>query len=271
MASTMSTLEHFILTRFNIPLKSDLPSGETAKPKGLDVAWLAHRFDLFEHICLPSVQRQTEGAFQWLVFLDWATPLPFKERMAALSVRYEFLRPVYCSQFDEEMALAEIRRREAPGNLRITTSLDSDDALHPLMVAKIQKVANEQASANDLQKGFFISFPIGCLERKGDFYIRRERYNPFTSFVSAPDCNRTILGCHPHAIAEVAPVVFATMRPMWCQVIHDDNVTVALSGVYWPWGGSSEFAPGITNGFRRDLGWQCAEVVRSAAKYFLKR
>jgi hypothetical protein len=48
-------------------------------------------------------------------------------------------------------------------------------------------------------------------------------------------------------------------------------VTVALSGVYWPWGGSSEFALGITNGFRREPLWQCAEIVRSAAKYFFKR
>lgn len=272
MMKTMSTFEHFILTRFNVPLKTEAPPVPAApRPAGLDAGWLARRFDLFEHVCLPSVQRQTQGAFQWLVFLDWATPVAFKERMAALTVRHEFLRPVYCSQFDDAIALAEIRRREAPGNLRITTSLDSDDALHPRMVERIQGLAAGNAPVQDLQKGFFISFPIGCTERRGDFYLRRDVCNPFTSFVSAPECERTILGGDLRAIAAAAPVVSATARPMWCQVIHDDNRAVPVRGVYWPWGGDSEFAPGVTSGFCRGLLWQAAEVVRSAVLYLRDR
>ena len=261
------TFEHFVLTRFNVPLKLEIPAGPKPGPhRGLDVGWLTRRFDLFERVCLPSLQRQTQGAFQWLVFLDWATPVPFKERMAALTVRYEFLRPVYCSAFDEEFALAEIRRREEPGHVRITTRLDNDDAFHPRMVEFVQELARTHAAAMDLARGFFISFPIGCAERKGDFYVRREPDNAFQSFVSAPECNQTVMGA-----AKSLPTVFKNATPMWCQVIHDDNVTVSLSGVYWPWGGSSEFAPGITNGFCRDILWQAAEVVRSAASYFLKR
>jgi hypothetical protein len=271
MAGIMSTFEHFILTRFNVPLKFDLPPGQQPKHMGVDEGWLARRFDLFEHVCLPSVQRQTEGAFQWLVFLDWATPMAFKERMVALTVRYEFLRPVYCSQFDEAFALAEIQRREAPGNVRITTRLDNDDAIHPRLIERVQQLAHDQLPAQDLNRGFFISFPIGCAERKGDFYVQRYRYNPFTSFVSAPECARTVLGGDHRYIADVAPVVFEYSRPMWCQVIHDENVANQLRGVYWPWGGNSEFAPGVTNGFCRPVLWQCAEVVRSAARYFLNR
>lgn len=264
---SMNPFEHFILTRFNVPLKADLPAGEKAGPhRGLDAGWLTRRFDLFERVCLPSLQRQTQGAFQWLVFLDWATPVAFKERMAALTVRHEFLRPVFCSAFDEEIVLAEIRRREESGKIRITTRLDSDDALHPRMIELVQETAQLQLGGQDLAKGFFISFPIGCCEKKGDFYVRREPDNAFQSFVSASECSQTVMGA-PKSL----PRVLKNARPMWCQVIHDDNVTVALSGVYWPWGGSSEFAPGITNGFRREPLWQCAEIVRSAAKYFFKR
>jgi hypothetical protein len=36
-------------------------------------------------------------------------------------------------------------------------------------------------------------------------------------------------------------------------------------------GGSSEFAPGITNGFRRGALWQGAEMVRSACRYWFGR
>jgi hypothetical protein len=258
----MNSLEHFILTRFNAPLKSLASSGQQT---GGDAGWLTRRFELFERVCLDSVRRQTEGTFQWLVFMDWGTPLAFKERMAALTVRHEFLRPVYCSQFDDEIALAEIRRREAPGCIRITTRLDSDHAIHPRMVEKIQQVVRANASP-DVKQGYSISFPIGCVERKGDFYIQRKRNNSSLSFVSAPENARTVL-----AAAEDGPAVLKYTRPMWCQVIHGDNSDVSPSGVYWPWGGSSEFAPGVTNGFCRSWLWQCAEVVRSSAQCFLKR
>ena len=271
MADNMNSFEHFILTSLNVPLKFDLPSGLAPKSMGLDEGWLTRRFDLFERVCPPSVDRQTEGAFQWLVFMDWATPLAFKERMAALTVRHEFLRPVYCSQFDDEFALAEIRRREAPGTLRITTRLDGGDAIHPRLIEKVRKLADIQASSMDLKRGFFIGFPIGCAERKGDFYVRREKENPFMSFVSAPECAKTVLGCDPSGMAVVAPMVFATARPMWCQVIEEARAENPVRGVYWPWGGNSAFAPHVANGFRRPLLWQCAEVVRSAARYLLER
>ncbi len=262
----MNSFSHFLLTRFNAPLKSGTPSEPSAKPLGLDAAWLARRFDLFERICLASLQRQTEGAFQWLVFLDWGTPVSFKERMAALTVRHEFLHPVYCSQFDEEIVLAEIRRRETPGLSRVTTSLDFAAALHPNMIERIQELARLHSPTMDLQKGFFIRFPIGCTEKNGDFYIRREPQNPFSSFMSSPECDRTVLGADASS-----PVVDKVIRPMWCQVIHDDTDTRTPNGVYWPWGGCSEFAPVVTNGFCRGMLWQCVEVVRSAVRSGLRK
>lgn len=262
----MNTFGHFLLTRFNAPLKSGEPSSPSAKPQGLDAAWLARRFDLFERICLASLQRQVEGAFQWLVFLDWATPVSFKERMAALTVRHEFLHPVYCSQFDEETVLAEIRRRETAGRSRITTRLDVASALHPRMVERIQELARLHSAGMDLQKGFWIRFPVGCTEKNGDFYVRRDPQNSFSSFMSAPECERTVLGEDASS-----PVVDKVIRPMWCQVIHDDTDTRIPNGVYWPWGGCSEFAPVVTNGFCRGFFWQCIEVARSAARYGLRR
>ena len=262
----MNTFGHFLLTRFNAPQKSAAPAEPSGKPLGLDATWLARRFDLFERICLASLQRQVEGAFQWLVFLDWATPVSFKERMAALTVRHEFLHPVYCSQFDEETVLAEIRRRETEGRSRITTSLDVAAALHPRMVERIQELARLHASAMDLQKGFRIRFPVGCTEKNGDFYIRRDPANPFSSFMSAPECMQTVLG----AEASV-PAVEKAIRPMWCQVVHDDADTRTPNGIYWPWGGCSGFAPVVTNGFCRGMLWQCVEVVRSATRSGLSR
>ena len=267
----MKPFAHYILTRFNVPLQAEGSSGAPPKHVGLDAGWLGRRFDLFDRVCLPSVDRQTEGGFQWLVFMDWATPVAFKERVAALAVHNEFLRPVYCSRFDDETALAEIRRHEAPGCVRITTRLDSDDVLHPRMIEHVQEMARAHLDSMDPARGFFVSFPIGCSERQGDFYVRRDPCNAFVSYVSAPETDRTVLAVDHARIAETAPVTMRNLRPMWCQVIHQDNSDVPLKGVYWPWSGSSEFAPAVTHGMCRSPLWQAAEVLRSAADYFWKR
>jgi len=267
----MSSFQHFILTRFNVPLKFDLPPGEQAPHMGIDETWLTRRFELFERVCLASVARQTEQNFQWLIFMDWATPIAFKERMAAWAVRHDFLRPIYCSQFDKALVGEEIRRHESPDAVRITTRLDNDDAIHPRLIERVQELAREQLGLRDLSRGFFISFPMGCSEQHADFYIQRYRCNPFTSFVSSQASETHVLSSDHRYIADIAPVVFEYCRPMWCQVIHGENVANELRGIYWPWGGCSEFAPGITNGFRRSLFWQVAEVFRSAFRYLFFR
>jgi Putative rhamnosyl transferase len=267
----MSSFQHFILTRFNVPLQFDLPPGEQPVHMGIDEKWLTRRFDLFERVCLASVARQTELNFRWLIFMDWATPVAFKERMAALTVRYGFLQPIYCSQFDAALVLEEIHRLESPDSIRLTTRLDNDDAIHPRLIERVQARAREQLGSRDPARGFYISFPIGCSEQHADFYIQRYRFNPFTSFVSSQESETHVLSSDHRYIADVAPVIFEYCRPLWCQVIHGENVANELRGVYWPWGGSSEFAPGITNGFRRSPLWQTAEVVRSAFRYLFFR
>ena len=268
MAHGMEPYAHFILTRLNVPLRSQ---AGPAEPSGVEPGWLKRRFELFERICLPSVARQTEGGVQWLVFMDWATPVAFKERMAALAVHHEFLRPIYASEFLEEMVLAEIRRREPAGHVRITTRLDGDDAIHPRMIERVQEMAREHGGVRSLAQGFVVSFPIGSCERDGDFYLVYERVNSFMSYVSAPECTRTAMGLDPQKFAGDVPVVLRHGRPMWCQVIHGENRSARRRGVYWPWGASSELAQGMSGGVLRPVGWQCVEVLRSAAAYVRRR
>jgi hypothetical protein len=262
----MNPFAHFVLTRFNAPRTSDSSSTAAPPPPDAETGRLARRFDLFERVCLAAMDRQTEGAFHWLVFMDWATPVPFKERMAALAVHYDFLRPIYCSGFDAALVLEEIRRHETPACVRITTALAVAAALHPRMIEHVQHLARAHLAALDLQQGFTIRFPIGCCERGGDFYIRRDPHNGFASFVSAPECSRTALAGDPAPAAAIPPELAPVLRPMWCEVVDPDADPGRNTGVYWPWGGCSEFAPVVTKGFCRGGLWQTAEVIRTAAR-----
>ena len=265
ISSIVKSFAHFILTRFNVPLPY------ACEFSGTDPNWLARRFDLFERVCLASVARQTEPDFQWLVFLDEATPTAFRDRMAAQAAAYPFLQPVYCSQFTEETVLPEIRRRETPDRLRITTRLDNDDAIHPRLVERVRRLAQRHAPRQDPQRGFYISFPLGCCEREGSFYLQRYRYNPFTSYVSAQETARTILGEDHRYIAAIAPVVFHWSPPRWCQVIHETNIANRLRGLYWPGGSRSAFGPLFPSPPPRSLIWKTAEFLRSAKAYAFRR
>ena len=64
----MKSFEHLIITRFNLNLyardKHDAPT-RTER-------WLAHRFEVFERYCLPSVAAQTNPNFRWLCLFDAA-------------------------------------------------------------------------------------------------------------------------------------------------------------------------------------------------------
>ncbi len=270
-AVRVDSFGHFILTRFNVPLKFDLPPERQPERPGLDPAWLARRFDLFERVCLASVARQTQPDFQWLVFLDEATPAAFRDRLATLAAAHSCLQPVYCGRFDDETVLPEIRKRETPGRLRITTRLDNDDAIHPTLIARVRHLARRHAPRQDLRRGFFISFPIGCCEREGDFYLQRYRYNPFASYVSAPETDRTVLGADHRYVADVAPVVLDWTRPMWCQTIHGENVANRLRGVYWPGGARSAFGPPVAPVAHRSWTWKTSEFLRSIHAYACHR
>jgi hypothetical protein len=214
----MNPFEHFILTRFNVPLKLEAPAGAEAAPhRGLDVGWLTRRFDLFERVCLPSLQRQTEGAFQWLVFLDWATPVSFKERIAAQTVRHAFLRRCFCSRVRRGIRLGEIRRREEPGKIRIT----NDAARQRRRLASAPRRARAgnrappYAPTRTVRRGFYVIFPSVC-ERRATL-ASAEIDNAFQISVAA--------GVRPHrhggrqSRADGAEIP----RPAVVQVVHDDN------------------------------------------------
>ena len=270
-AVSVNSCDHFILTRFNVPLQFDLPPGQRPPHLGIDVGWLTRRFELFERACLASVARQTRQSFQWLVFLDEATPAGFQDRMKALAAAHPFLQPVYCSRFADDVVLPEIRRRETPGRLRITTRLDNDDAIHPRLIEQVQNLAYRHQAAQDLARGFFIGFPIGCCERQGDFYLQRYRCNPFASFVSEQACERTVLGTDHRYVASVAPVVFHWGRPMWCQIIHGENVANRLRGIYWAGGARSALGPYAQGRTRHSAIWKIREFIHSAYAYAFHR
>lgn len=264
-------IAHFILTRFNVRLVFDMAERDAPKGLGLDSGWLERRFALYERYCLPSVAAQTVWDFRWLVFLDERTPSRYRDRMAALAEEHPFLMPVYCREFTAGEVLRVIGEHQPQETaLRITSRLDNDDMLHPRYVERMQDRARAEAAAGrDLDTGFFLAFPLGCCLRGGDAYLQRYRNNPFSSYVSGPAAQRTVLDTDHRYIADMAPVVYEWRPPMWCQVIHGENVANALRGVYWPF--ERQFSRKAPRGNRHGLLWDIREFFTTAVLYVSRR
>lgn len=122
---------HVLLTRFN--LKIAYGSRDVN-----DADWLRARFKLFERFCLPSVMRQTEKCFSWLVFFDTAIPSEFRARITDLQIN-GYLVPVYLDEYCLDSVCAAVRR-QVPESCQfvITTRVDNDDVLSRDFVERIQ-------------------------------------------------------------------------------------------------------------------------------------
>lgn len=143
------TFEHYILTRFNLPIFQPKVGGQ--KTTSCDESYLSYRFDLFERYCMPSIVQQSCQNFKWLVLFDARTPEIFKQRAAQWHERYTNLVPCYldiekykdipseyielCNQYESkvENKYGDIRYDladfEAERPLRLVTPLFIKDAI----------------------------------------------------------------------------------------------------------------------------------------------
>ena len=219
---------------------------------------------------MPSVLEQSVGLDKWFVFMADDTPPEFKDRILSLAGRHPFLIPVFCNVFSAKMACERVRET-SPENAHmvITSRLDNDDMLHPRYVERVRHRALVEAPRRDLSTGFFVSFPLGCSLRDGNAYFQRYRNNPFSSFVATPKVNRTVLDVDHRYVADMAPVVYEWRRPMWCQVIHGENVANVVRGVYWPF--ERTFSKKAPKSRRTSLFWRAKEFFSTAVSYPLRR
>ncbi len=149
MAYSELPFKHFLITRFN--LKSQHKSWVTDKNQTavLNDEWMDHRIKLFREFCFPSVQKQTNKNFTWLIYLDYSTPEKYLNDLNKLFDSYPGPYKLCLSKsYDEFLAgycndVIELNR-----NLKdyiITTRFDNDDVAHKDFIGKIQYEFNFQS------------------------------------------------------------------------------------------------------------------------------
>lgn len=175
------TFEHYIITRFNLPVFS-MKVNKAVTSSSLSDEYLSHRFHIFENYCYPSIKNQTSQNFKWLVLFDINTPDRFKSWADRLHNEYNNFIPCYLDVEDykelpkdyvniynenadllyktdlghvepEEMKLHHIitpafirdqihKLSNTIPDYYITTRIDNDDAFHKDMIDIVQKRFN---------------------------------------------------------------------------------------------------------------------------------
>ncbi|MDD9947128.1 MAG: glycosyltransferase [Myxococcales bacterium] len=208
----MPSFQHLLITRFNLPYGRD--------ERNLDDAWLAHRFDLFERFCAPSLQAQTQQNFRALLLLDDRTPERYRRRLERLQAACRLL-PCYLSSGDRGVVQRAIEQ-VVSGDVShvISTTLDNDDALARDFVARVQAEFRGQ----DFE---FLNYPSGYRLRLPGCRLHscQLESNPFLTLFEARQGARTIYAYLPHStLARRHPIRDAGCEPMWLQVVHDKNL-----------------------------------------------
>lgn len=221
-----NTLQHFILTRFNILIWNKDKEGRKVRT----IKWLKHRITLFENYCLPSIKNQTCKNFEWIVLFDSTTPEIYKNRIVDYQKLCPQLIPVFVTP-EEGRYFSHIFRNEivkhlnSKGGRVLTTYLDNDDALNKHFVEDLQR------RALSVSEGTFINYNDGYqyYSEKGFLMLIHYPTNHFVSVVEKGDATtvKGIFGYGSHAyIHQIKDVNIKHVKgiPMWCEVVHEKNM-----------------------------------------------
>ena len=215
--STASSIEHVLLTRFNLP-----PAGAERVIRAQD-GWLAKRVTLFEKYCVPSVRAQTNQNFTWIIYFDPESPAWLRERMAVHESDGVF-RAVFRASVSRTELIGDIRSvlgREP--DVLITTNLDNDDGLARDFVDRVQ-----HADAPPERVALFVT--RGLIAGPRGLYLRRDSRNAFCSVRESWDDPVTCWSDWHTRLGKSMPIIEIDGAPGWLQVVHGSNVSNRVRG-----------------------------------------
>ena len=211
------TVDHLLLTRFNLPSE-----GAESLIRAQD-GWLQDRVELFEKHTVPSVRAQTTSDFTWVVYFDTESPAWLIERLRPLADEHMFV-PLYREVVVWTDVLDDARRiTAAAGDVLLTTNLDNDDAIAVDFVERLQSAARP-----GVREALFLAHG---LIRSGDrLFLRTDRHNAFCSVAEPWDGAMTAWRDWHILLGRHMPVRAIEGAPGWLQIIHDRNVSNRIRG-----------------------------------------
>lgn len=210
--------KHYLITRFNLRNED----WKTSKSGSLVLTeeWLKNRFLLFESICIPSVQNQTNQQFTWLVFFDENTPQKYKQKITGYSRIFSNFIPVFINGMPEFLPSIQTEIKKSNSEYIITSRIDNDDCISKDYIDEIQKNFERQ-------KFLALDFPDGyTLQIKPRVKIgyRLQVYNPFVTLIEKNDNPQSVWSKETHGSwKKEKNVKRIKNKRVWMSIIHLEN------------------------------------------------
>ncbi len=207
----MSSPPIYVLTRI-----AQLYPPEVAPPPSEE--WLSSRLDIFKKYTLPSIQRQTNQDFHWLLLVSEGVSRQWISDLESLV--HPRGKVVIQEGFTSE---GESFRRflENQADSMITVWFDSDDIIHPEFISQVR--------AANVEKAEVLSFVKGAVYQTGTFRsaVFKNHRNSFISFHESGSRNVFLLGPHSYIRSDSTKTLrpLMTKEPMWLQIVHGGNLS----------------------------------------------
>lgn len=212
----VTTVDHVILTRFNLPTQG--VEGLVRAQSG----WLADRVDLFERYCAPSVAQQSSPV-TWLVYFDPESPDWLWQRLMPMAERGLF-RPVLRSTVSQDDLLADISESiPKPGDVLLTTNLDNDDGLAHDFASRVAGLSTHHPRT-------VIYMTRGLIKSDVGVFVRTDRRNAFCSVREPWQSAVTAWSEYHNEFPRIMPVSQIGGPPGWLQVVHGRNISNRIRG-----------------------------------------
>jgi len=211
---------HLLITRYNVVSGA----AERAKVDGLDPAWLEHRAKLFRRFCIPSVERQTNKNFVWLILFHPRTPAHYYADLPGSP------KLVFAERREDAYAQIAAVLPSATA-AALSSRFDNDDAI------AFDYVENIQKGIARFGEGFFRRREdfVFCLNRglildtaENRLYINNSPYNSFLALMEFVDTRKPWRSVnhfrHPEAPKLYPVVEIKDNEPAWMVILHERNL-----------------------------------------------
>lgn len=227
--------KHFLLTKYNIGLYN---STKRLQPKSKNKTlltpegWMWHRYWLFREFCVPSVLRQTNQDFTWIVAVDKKTP-----KRQLKHIRTILPNNAQVIEISDLNEISEFIMSDAgDAQYTLTTVLDNDDMFREDAIEAIQTMIHRIIGRRQ-SDDHYIDIPAGYTvnEDMTQFYecelvnIKRSKRSSFVSYLSKGPSNINALRHHSLCDLSSKRISFIYEK-LWIRMIHMANLSNQLMG-----------------------------------------
>lgn len=224
----MAMYTHFVITRFN--LKTKFWEKDKNNKIILTDEWMQYRFNLFLDYTFPSMTKQSNLNFVWLVYFDTDTKGIYRNKIRSLEEIFPCFRPRFINGYEVFRPSLRADINEFKGNLPfiITSRIDNDDCFH-------------QDTIKVLQDSFIETdyLPINLLNgicydiQSGKLTGYKVESSPFISLIEKAQIDeepKTVYFREHQNFIKYDNIKQIRTGTYWLQLIHNDNMMNKLEG-----------------------------------------